>query len=124
MGSRARTYSASGFFFAAGRGTQPRAAALENSFSAPQCLQVPTLVGRTVNDASQSLGALGLALRIDPKFTMAYTNRCWVRAAGGPAEIEKALEQPMGCNDSDRLGRARRVDDAQGPLRPLLPASA
>ena len=29
-------------------------------------------------------------------------------------EIEKALEQPMGCNDSDKLGRARRVDDAQG----------
>ena len=30
------------------------------------------------------------------------------------AEIERALEQPIGCNDSARLGRARRVDDAQG----------
>ena len=35
---------AAGRFFAAGRGTQPRAAALENSFSAPQFLQVPTVV--------------------------------------------------------------------------------
>jgi phosphoglucosamine mutase len=30
------------------------------------------------------------------------------------AEIERAVEQPMGCNDAARLGRARRVDDAQG----------
>jgi phosphoglucosamine mutase len=30
------------------------------------------------------------------------------------AEIERMLEQPIGCNDSARLGRARRVDDAQG----------
>ena len=30
------------------------------------------------------------------------------------AEIERALEQPIGCNDSAKLGRARRVDDAQG----------
>src|SRR4029450_4564612 len=29
-------------------------------------VQVPTLVGKTVNDASQTLGALGLTLRIDP----------------------------------------------------------
>ena len=30
------------------------------------------------------------------------------------AEIERALDQPIGCNESSRLGRARRVDDAQG----------
>ncbi|MBM3367098.1 MAG: phosphoglucosamine mutase [Betaproteobacteria bacterium] len=30
------------------------------------------------------------------------------------AQIEARLEQPMGCNQSARLGRARRVDDAQG----------
>jgi len=30
------------------------------------------------------------------------------------AEIERTLEQPIGCNDSAGLGRARRVDDAQG----------
>jgi len=30
------------------------------------------------------------------------------------AEIERLLEQPIGCNASDKLGRARRVDDAQG----------
>src|SRR5262245_27444077 len=30
------------------------------------------------------------------------------------AEIERLLEEPIGCNDSSRLGRARRVDDAQG----------
>ena len=30
------------------------------------------------------------------------------------ADIERMLEQPIGCNDSARLGRARRVDDAQG----------
>jgi phosphoglucosamine mutase len=30
------------------------------------------------------------------------------------AEIERALEQPIGCNPSEKLGRARRVDDAQG----------
>jgi len=30
------------------------------------------------------------------------------------AEIERMLGQPIGCNESSRLGRARRVDDAQG----------
>jgi len=30
------------------------------------------------------------------------------------AEIERALEQPIGCNDASRLGRARRIDDAAG----------
>ncbi len=30
------------------------------------------------------------------------------------AQIERALEQPIGCNESAKLGRARRVDDAQG----------
>jgi len=30
------------------------------------------------------------------------------------AEIERRLEQPIGCNESSQLGRARRVDDAQG----------
>jgi phosphoglucosamine mutase len=30
------------------------------------------------------------------------------------AEIERMLEQPVGCNESAKLGRARRVDDAQG----------
>jgi phosphoglucosamine mutase len=29
-------------------------------------------------------------------------------------EIEKMLEEPIGCNESAKLGRARRVDDAQG----------
>ncbi len=30
------------------------------------------------------------------------------------AAIERQMEQPMGCNEAARLGRARRVDDAQG----------
>jgi phosphoglucosamine mutase len=30
------------------------------------------------------------------------------------SEIERALEAPVGCNDSARLGRARRIDDAGG----------
>jgi len=30
------------------------------------------------------------------------------------AEIERMLEQSIGCNESAKLGRARRVDDAQG----------
>ena len=30
------------------------------------------------------------------------------------AEIERALESPIGCNESKGLGRARRIDDAQG----------
>ena len=30
------------------------------------------------------------------------------------AEIEAMLEQPIGCNEAAKLGRARRVDDAQG----------
>ena len=30
------------------------------------------------------------------------------------AEIERALELPIGCNESKGLGRARRIDDAQG----------
>lgn len=30
------------------------------------------------------------------------------------AEIERALEAPMGCNAAASLGRARRIDDAQG----------
>ena len=29
-------------------------------------------------------------------------------------EIERLLEQPIGCNASEKLGRAHRVDDAQG----------
>ena len=29
-------------------------------------------------------------------------------------EIERALEEPIGCNESAHLGRARRVDDAAG----------
>ena len=28
--------------------------------------------------------------------------------------IERMLDEPMGCNSSDKLGRAHRVDDAQG----------
>jgi len=30
------------------------------------------------------------------------------------AAIEREMEQPMGCNESAKLGRARRVDDAGG----------
>ena len=30
------------------------------------------------------------------------------------AAIEAAMDKPMGCNESSKLGRARRVDDAQG----------
>jgi phosphoglucosamine mutase len=30
------------------------------------------------------------------------------------AEIERALESPIGCNEAAQLGRARRIDDAQG----------
>ena len=30
------------------------------------------------------------------------------------AEIERMLDAPIGCNESAKLGRARRVDDAQG----------
>ncbi len=30
------------------------------------------------------------------------------------SEIERTLEAPIGCNEAARLGRARRVDDAQG----------
>jgi phosphoglucosamine mutase len=30
------------------------------------------------------------------------------------ADIERKLGEPIGCNESARLGRARRVDDAQG----------
>jgi phosphoglucosamine mutase len=29
-------------------------------------------------------------------------------------EIERSLDEPIGCNASEKLGRARRVDDAQG----------
>ena len=30
------------------------------------------------------------------------------------SEIERTLEQPIGCNEAAKLGRARRIDDAQG----------
>jgi phosphoglucosamine mutase len=30
------------------------------------------------------------------------------------ADIERMLDQPIGCNEAAKLGRARRVDDAQG----------
>src|SRR5262247_1155835 len=30
------------------------------------------------------------------------------------AEIERLLDEPVGCNESAKLGRAHRVDDAQG----------
>jgi len=30
------------------------------------------------------------------------------------AEVERTVDQPIGCNESAKLGRAKRVDDAQG----------
>jgi phosphoglucosamine mutase len=50
-----------------------------------------------------------------------YDNGIKFFSAGGTklpdmveAEIEQRLELPMGCEDSARLGRARRIDDAAG----------
>jgi phosphoglucosamine mutase len=33
---------------------------------------------------------------------------------GVEEDIERLLDQPIGCNESAKLGRARRIDDAQG----------
>src|SRR3970282_2870762 len=30
------------------------------------------------------------------------------------SEIERMVDAPIGCNEAGKLGRARRVDDAQG----------
>ena len=45
------------------------------------------------------------------KFFSASGNK---RADAVEAEIEAELEQPMGCASSEKLGKAKRLDDAQG----------
>ena len=69
-------------------------------------VQVPTLVGKTVNDASQMLGVLGLTLKVDP------TRR---PDANVPASRIMLQDPPAGA--AARLQRSIRVWLSAGPVK-------
>jgi beta-lactam-binding protein with PASTA domain len=57
-------------------------------------VQVPVLVGKTVNDASQSLGALGLTLKIEP-----------VRRADPKVPLNRIMQQDPAAGVAARAQR-------------------
>src|SRR6185503_16470848 len=73
-------------------------------------VQVPTLVGKTVNDASQTLGALGLTLRIDP------TRRTDANVAANHIMLQ---DPPAGA--AARSQRSIRVWLSAGPRTTTVP---
>jgi eukaryotic-like serine/threonine-protein kinase len=73
-------------------------------------VQVPTIVGKTVNDASQSLGALGLTLKIDP------TRRPDANVAANRIMLQ---DPPAGA--AARTPRSIRVWLSAGPRTTTVP---
>jgi beta-lactam-binding protein with PASTA domain len=73
-------------------------------------VQVPMLVGKTVNDASQTLGALGLTLRIDP------TRRSDANIAANSIMLQ---DPPAGA--AARSQRSIRVWLSAGPRTTTVP---
>src|SRR6476660_6661514 len=73
-------------------------------------VQVPTLVGKTVNDASQTLGALGLTLKIDP------TRRSDANVAANRIMLQ---DPPAGAEA--RSQRSIRVWLSAGPRTTTVP---
>jgi serine/threonine-protein kinase len=73
-------------------------------------VQVPTLVDKTVNDASQTLGALGLTLKIDP------TRRTDVKVASN-----RIMSQDPPAGAAARTPRSIRVWLSAGPPTTTVP---
>ncbi len=74
-------------------------------------VQVPVLVGKTVNDASQSLGALGLTLKIEP-----------VRRADPKVPLNRIMQQDPAAGVAARAQRSIRVWISTGPRTTTVPA--
>jgi len=73
-------------------------------------VQVPTVVGKTVNDASQTLGALGLTLRIDP-----------TRRADANVAANRIMLQDPPAGAAARAQRSIRVWLSAGPRTTTVP---
>ena len=73
-------------------------------------VQVPVLVGKTVNDASQSLGALGLTLKVDP-----------ARRADPLVPANQILQQDPAAGVAARAERSIRVWISAGPRTTTVP---
>jgi eukaryotic-like serine/threonine-protein kinase len=73
-------------------------------------VQVPTLVGKTVNDASQSLGALGLTLKIDP-----------TRRSDANVAANRIMSQDPPAGAAARTPRSVRVWLSAGPRTTTVP---
>jgi serine/threonine-protein kinase len=74
-------------------------------------VQVPVLVGKTVNDASQSLGALGLTLKIDP-----------TRRTDPKVTLNRIMAQDPPAGAAARAQRSIRVWLSAGPRTTTVPA--
>ena len=74
-------------------------------------VQVPVLVGKTVNDASQSLGTLGLTLKIEP-----------VRRADPNVPLNRIMQQDPAAGVAARAQRSIRVWISAGPRTTTVPA--
>jgi len=73
-------------------------------------VQVPTLVGKTVNDASQTLGGLGLTLRIDP-----------TRRTDANVPANRIMLQDPSAGAAARSQRSIRVWLSAGPPTTTVP---
>ena len=73
-------------------------------------VKVPVLVGKTVNDASQSLGVLGLTLKIDP-----------ARRADPRVPPNQIMQQDPPAGVATRTQRSVRVWLSTGPLTTTVP---
>jgi beta-lactam-binding protein with PASTA domain len=73
-------------------------------------VQVPVLVGTTVNDASQSLGALGLTLKIDP-----------ARRVDSRVPPNRIMQQDPPAGVAARTQRSIRVWLSAGPRTTTVP---
>jgi hypothetical protein len=73
-------------------------------------VQVPVLVGKTVNDASQSLGALGLTLKVEP-----------ARRADPLVPQNRIMQQDPPAGAAARAQRSIRVWISAGPRTTTVP---
>src|SRR4029434_9421562 len=73
-------------------------------------VQVPTLLGKTVNDASQTLGGLGLTLRIDP-----------TRRTDANVPATRIMLQDPSAGAAARSQRSIRVWLSAGPPTTTVP---
>ena len=73
-------------------------------------VQVPTLVGKTVNEATQSLGSLGLTLKVDP-----------ARRSDPKIAINRIMLQDPPAGAAARVQRSIRVWLSTGPRTTTVP---